>query len=274
MQCALTKLAYLLSKPELSVRNVRDLIGKPLRGELTPATGDRPPAMTNAETVQDVLSHMIRISTKNFPGAFMRPNVPPITLTLDRPEQNLLKTLDVTAEWGSTASETVSTEAALFPFLMHLAAARDDVDGLRFCLDIEASSMSGLNTGKHAIAGGMVNCVDPASGRTPLHAAALSGSLRSVNALLEAGALVHMRDALDHTALYYVSAVHGRDPLLTAGLQAARQGFEPVVEVLVKAGGHLGGSDFRLLGALSDASKQSLWTKAGAEPPAPLSTHS
>ncbi|KAH7103937.1 asparaginase-domain-containing protein [Auriculariales sp. MPI-PUGE-AT-0066] len=240
-ECALTKLAYLLSKPELSVADVRNLVGKPLRGELSPATGDRPPTLTTAETVQDLLSHMIRISTSPFPAALMKAPTPPVTLTLEGSEQNLHKTLDAAAEWGSTASETITTEAALFPFLMHLAAARDDVDGLQFCLDIEEQSFSGSsNAGTHAIAGGMVNCTDPASGRTPLHSAALNGSVRCVNALLQSGALVHMRDVLDHTPLYY----------------ARRQGYDAVAEVLVKAGAHLGGSDERALGALRDTGPQ------------------
>lgn len=34
-ECALTKLAYLLSKPELSRQEVRELMGRSLRGELT-----------------------------------------------------------------------------------------------------------------------------------------------------------------------------------------------------------------------------------------------
>ena len=55
------------------------------------------------------------------------------------------------------------------------------------------------------VAGGIVNVVDPASGRTPLHVAALNGSTKCAMLLLESGALVHLRDTLDHTALYYVS---------------------------------------------------------------------
>lgn len=191
----------MLSKKELSTQDVRNLVGKPLRGELTSTSGDRPPTLTTAEKVQDLLSHLVRISTNAYPSSFSRPHLPPITLTLDHPEH---KTLDVTATWSSTASETVTTEAALAPFLIHLATARDDVDAVAFCLSAEAGAELS-ETGRHSIAGGMVNCLDPASGRTPLHAAALNGSIRCVNVLLEAGALVHMRDAMDHSPLYYVS---------------------------------------------------------------------
>ena len=69
--------------------------------------------------------------------------------------------------------------------------------------------------------------MDPASGRAPLHAAALAGALRAAGSLLEAGALVHVRDALGHTPLYY----------------AARQGHEELVDLLVRAGANLGGAD-------------------------------
>ena len=75
--------------------------------------------------------------------------------------------------------------------------------------------------------------------------------------LLEAGALVHLRDALGHTPLYY----------------AARQGHEGVVDVLVKAGAILGGSDVEggfvglaidRLVAGQDERAMKIWTKAGA----------
>jgi 60kDa lysophospholipase len=107
------------------------------------------------------------------------------------------------AAWTSTASEAAATEAALLPFLMHTAVARDDLAGFEFCLQA-ADGNSKDNTPARIIPGGIVNCIDPASGRAPLHTAALNGSLNSVKALLEAGALVHHRDNLGHTALYYV----------------------------------------------------------------------
>ncbi|EJD44134.1 asparaginase-domain-containing protein [Auricularia subglabra TFB-10046 SS5] len=253
-ESALAKLAYLLSKTELSIQAVRNLMGTSLRGELTPSTGDRPPTVTNAETVQDILSHITRVSSvsSSFPSSASRPV---LTITLEVPEN---KTKDVTATWGSTASETVSTEAALAPFLIHLAAARDDADAISFCLNVEANAQAGISTGRHAIAGGMVNCLDPASGRTPLHSAALNGSLRCVNVLLEAGALVHMRDGMDHSPLYY----------------AARQGHEAVVDMLVQAGALLGGSDARggfvalAVGKaqrMGDSAALRIWRKAGAD---------
>jgi len=55
------------------------------------------------------------------------------------------------------------------------------------------------------IAGGVVNCLESASGKSPLHVAAINGNTRSADLLLRSGALVHLRDTLGHTALYYVS---------------------------------------------------------------------
>ena len=115
-----------------------------------------------------------------------------------------------------------------------------------------AASMRAL-----AVSGGLANCADPASGRSPLHAAALNGAGRAAETLLEAGALVHVRDALGHTPLYY----------------AARQGSEEVVELLVRAGANLGGADVeggfvrlavdKAVRARDEAALR-VWKKAGA----------
>ena len=71
-QCALTKLSYLLSKPELSVAQVRSLIGTPLRGELTlpeskvpAALGSQAPGASAAPSLdhlQGLLSQVVRLS--------------------------------------------------------------------------------------------------------------------------------------------------------------------------------------------------------------------
>jgi lysophospholipase len=107
------------------------------------------------------------------------------------------------APWSWTATEVVSTEAALLPFLVHLAAAKDDVESISRLL-AEDGLLSPENQAWN-IAGGIVNCLDPGSGRSPLHIAALNGNTRSAEALLKTGALVHLRDSLGHTALYYAS---------------------------------------------------------------------
>ncbi|KAK0463888.1 L-asparaginase [Desarmillaria tabescens] len=228
-ECALAKLSYLLSKPELSTDEVRKLMGTPLRGELTrplpAAVPSQPTIDQNFEKIQGLLSQFVRLSEQ--PAS----PVPKITLSapLDEASQ------DAAASWSWTAAEAASTEAVLFPFLIHLAAARNDTSSIRFCLD-SSSPPSGYSDPDSPlvdapqygnIAGGLVNSLEPGSGRSPLHIAALNGHIESVNVLLHAGALVHLRDTLGHTPLYY----------------AARQGHRDVVGVLVQAGASLGGLD-------------------------------
>lgn len=109
------------------------------------------------------------------------------------------------APWSATASEVATTEGALLCFLVHLAAAKDDVASLDYCLSAESDANSSENQQYRNVAGGMVNWVNPASGHSPLQVAAINGSVNCVKRLLHAGALVHLRDVLGHTALFYVS---------------------------------------------------------------------
>lgn len=266
-ECALTKLSYLLSKPELSAVEVRSLIGTPLRGELTRPASALPPSLSepkgieqSLENIQGVLSQVVRLSSS------AQPSVPAIQISLDGADRsNNEKMAEAAAPWSWTAAEAASTEGVLYPYLIHLAAARNDIEAIRFCLASEAGpSNEGMaSPGSEpprrniAIAGGLVNSIEPASGRSPLHSAALNGNVNAVNSLLEAGALVHLRDVLGHTPLYY----------------AARQAHEAVVEVLVKAGALLGGSDIeggfvplaiKRASLAGDDRTSRLWAKAGA----------
>ncbi|KAH9950252.1 asparaginase-domain-containing protein [Amylocystis lapponica] len=260
-ECALTKLSYLLSKSELSIAEVRSLVGTPLRGELTRPTSTLPPSLSqpkdmdqSLENIQGVLSQVVRLSAS-------RPHVPAVVVSPDI-HSNTENMADAAAPWSWTAAEAASTESALFPFLIHLAAARDDAEGVAFCLAAESGAGADgpfspvPEFPRSTVGGGLVNCLEPASGRSPLHVAALNGNTACANILLEAGALVHLRDALGHTPLYY----------------AARQGHEGVVDILVKAGAILGGSDveggFVALAVdraalAKDERAMRIWAKAG-----------
>jgi len=252
-ECALTKLSYLLSKPELATLEVRNLMGMPLRGELTLPSGSAPGQTTieqNLESIQGLLSQFVRLSSS-------ASRTPRIVVSMGDATQAAAK------PWSWTAAEAVSTEAALVPFLIHLAAARDDVESLKFCLSPVTDSDHHTHDDSQrygAVAGGVVNCLDPASGHSPLHVAALNGSTQCAGILLESGALVHLRDALGHTSLYY----------------AARQGHELVVDNLVKVGANLGGSDldggFAMLAVQNalrarDQNAIRIWAKAGMKIP-------
>ncbi|KAJ4475866.1 asparaginase-domain-containing protein [Lentinula lateritia] len=251
-ECALAKLSYLLSKPEFSTSEVRKLMGVPLRGELTRLSLVPPPSQLsverNLESLNGVLSHFSRLSNQS---SAHDPGPQIVISNLDEATQ------DAAASWSWTAAEAGSAEAALYPLLLHLAVARNDIESIEFCLskntrdadsDFGTADVSGL------IAGGMANCMDPGSGKTPLHTAALNGYVESMTLLLNSGALVHQRDALGHTALYY----------------AARQGHIDVVNLLNKMGSTLSVVDniFAAL-AVANASKTGdqrlldVWISAG-----------
>jgi lysophospholipase len=219
-ECALTKLSYLLAKPELTAAEVRSLISSPLRGELTPPVSSLPaaPSSDDVDTdLSELLSQFVRLSS-----SVRKIDIPQIVIGEEAQ--------GAAAPWSRTAAERASTEAALLPFLMHLAVARDDVEGLEFCITSAGTALySGVieGTAEVVVPGGIVNCLDAGSGRSPLHVAALNGNMRCVEKLLESGALVHLRDELGHTALYY----------------AARQGHVGIVDTLVSAGANLGGME-------------------------------
>lgn len=267
-ECALAKLAYLLSKPErLSTSQVHALMSIPLRGELTLRTSHAVQASSSFSVANDsartpesfgnLLNHITRLSAPQslVPSVRIAPPrnaeerpKPAHSLTLLGATVALSKSArEAASSWSNTASETATAEAALYPFLVHLAVAKDDVETLKFCLGISETKITSpvidpqtpmeemgvtesfpiSSSNRNLVKGGIANCLDIASGRTPLHVAALNGSVKCAQVLLEAGALVHIRDSLDHTALYY----------------AARHSHGSIVDSLLQAGAHLGGAD-------------------------------
>lgn len=188
-------------------------MGTPLRGELTrtsSSTSEHLKTDPNLENIQGILSQFVRLSQ---PVSTPVPTIL-ISPSLDGASQ------DAAAPWSWTAAEAASTEAVLLPFLMHLAAARNDTDCIKFCTSsVDSVSQPSVTPSTETpsfgnVAGGLVNCLEPGSGRSPLHVAALNGSNSAVQLLLQSGALVHLRDFLGHTALYYV----GDKRLLTLDL--------------------------------------------------------
>lgn len=282
-ECALTKLSYLLSKSELSTADVRRLMSSSIRGELT--MPGPPPTDTaildDSEKATDkhknqalsfILSRLTQLSTTG---------MAPPGITVSSPNSKSQETASSTAPWTWTAAELASTESVLLPIVIHLAAAKNDVAAIRFCLQAESAvtladpsssapissltapppvpnggsvGIGGGGGGGGGIPGGVVNCLEAGSGRSPLHVAALNGCRDAVGVLLESGALVHLRDALGHTALYY----------------AARQGHVGTVDVLMQAGAILGGFDadggfvtlaVRNAGAAGDVRAVEAWRK-------------
>lgn len=252
-ECALTKLSYLLCKPELTVEDVRAFIAQPLRGELTRRAHSvpaKPSVEGDAEIMHNILSRLVTTSSFNR-------DTPQIVVS---PSSSSEKMQDIPATWTRTAAEAATTEAAILPFLAHLAAAKDHVESLKFCLETAALDLEERDVTDLAIPGGIINCLEPGSGRSPLHVAALNGSTECTELLLRSGALVHLRDTLGHTALYY----------------AARQCHGPIVDLLVAAGANLSGfeidagfTNVALRCAVRSGNKQArrVWEKAGMELP-------
>lgn len=150
------------------------------------------------DNIEDVLSQVVRLTSSRAQGPAVVVTPPSVSKIGAAGES--------AAPWSWTAAEATSTELALLPLLTHLAVAKDDVDALIFCLkpESESSQFISASPATSRTGGVTANCTDAASGRSPLHVAALNGSKRCVRLLLENGALVHLRDGLGHTALYYV----------------------------------------------------------------------
>ncbi|KAF8136467.1 asparaginase-domain-containing protein [Boletus edulis] len=187
-ECALAKLAYLLSKPELSLNQVRELISMPLRGELTRPTlppPTRPPtAAPDIPSVQGLLTQFITFTPSV--GSDAR---------------------DAAASWSGTAKS------------------------LQFCKTV-ADAWDAEDVTPATIPGGVVNCLEAGSGRSPLHVATLVGNTAS----------------------------------------AARQGHKDIVDILVGAGSNLGGleceagyAELSMKNALNsgDQNAVEVWNKAG-----------
>jgi lysophospholipase len=98
--------------------------------------------------------------------------------------------------------------------------------------------------------------------------------MKSVELLLRSGALVHLRDNLGHTALYFVSYYIVYKMVLNCYswlyAKAARQGQEAIVDVLVQVGAALGGTDQLFAdNIVKDATRTGnqrslrIWLKAG-----------
>lgn len=149
----------------------------------------------NLENIQRLLGQFVRLSRP--------PSVVP-AINITTPDTVLPTAQDAAAPWSWTAAEAATTEAVLFPFLIHLAAAKDDIESLEYCLKLASSDDAAETLKFGMIPGGIINCLEAGSGRSPLHVAALNGNTRAVELLLRSGALVHLRDTLGHTALYLV----------------------------------------------------------------------
>ena len=171
------------------------------------------------EAVTDLLSQVLRVSSAPTHGSPMPTiNVTPSSIqTVHKLHSSGARAISP----SFTASDSANTQSALLPLLIHLAAGRGDVEGLKYCIDLDdrlfsamanpsPEGASALGTSNNVtsitttVPGGVVNCLDGSTRMSPLHVAAINGYEKAVKFLLRSGALVHQRDILDHTSLYYV----------------------------------------------------------------------
>ncbi|KAI8372952.1 asparaginase-domain-containing protein [Radiomyces spectabilis] len=204
-ECALTKLSYLLGKTPNDPDQVRRMMTKNLRGELTIRTAhQRFSASTNrthslVEIMMNFASRFKTAAKKELEGEA----VPDLTMSME---------------------EQLTAERALGPVLLCSAAGSNDLEGITQLFN----NMGGLLN---------LNCVDY-SGRVPLHVACKGGHVRIVEFLLLNGASIHVRDHTGHTPLFD-AIVEKRseivDMLISAGAHLAETEMDDFGPLWLKA---------------------------------------
>jgi lysophospholipase len=224
-------LAYLLSKPDLNVENVRQLIGSPLRGEITAPSVESSHERPWSEETEEIVQRIVKL-TPPLRVFSSSSGTPLITLSGDGNES-----INSLADEGLHESSK-STENALRVMLIHLAVSRDEVEQMQYAAKINGNGENDVMD--------WINAADVASGQSPLHTAAIRGAKACAARLLECGALVHKRDALDHTPFYYVSTSNSRNILVSdLKTKAIQQGHKDIAEMLLQSGAHLMGADLK-----------------------------
>lgn len=279
-ECALTKLAYLLSKPDLTRDQVRELMGRSMRGELTtrPLSHDTSKAAGASRSRMNVADLLSRILQK-----------PSDSISASSPAALNVKedgAGDVATSFEADKAmecEVASAERVILPYLIYRAAADGDVNALKWHLEaLQRLESSGISGGNDATDSPVMPFTSSSESPKPLSArgqsetaAARSGaeftsaSYRATHGFdsqhqaspLDSSQALHIAAALGHTAcvaalLEAGCSVHLRDTL--AGKSplwlAASKGHIAVVKLLREAGAHLSKSDAEQI--------QSFWSAA------------
>ncbi|GAA5892855.1 hypothetical protein JCM8208_004105 [Rhodotorula glutinis] len=222
-ECALAKLSYLLSKPELSSAQVRALIAQPLRGELTPLAPV--PTYSNPADPQARLRTLFSQLVECAPSP-QRPRRASSAAyeSSDRP----ILPQEFSASWPSTLADEETLRAAVLPHLLAQAATKPGEllpSLLASVAPPPTTSITSASLSSLALPS-LLN--EPASTtfQTPLHLATLAGVLPNVELLLASGASVHLRDANGRSALFYAARHRGPDALaIVKALRAAGAHF-------------------------------------------------
>ncbi|SPO24864.1 related to l-asparaginase [Ustilago trichophora] len=256
-ECALAKLSYLLAKG-LEPVEIRELMGRPLRGELTSSRGGSshpplPQELTPAGVgpikadMKTLLAHILQNPNKAHQSS---------STSTSSPEKKRSRESDVgekedavAAAWDSSSAEVSEAALAVLPYLIYEAASKNDLALLQWHLyalnQLETvptisideehfhpstinSSTSSNATGDAAatshIVGETPDATTPLEKLQPLHIASCKGFTGVVETLLQAGCSVHARDVGS-----------GHSPLFLA----AKNQHMATVKLLRNAGAHL-----------------------------------
>ncbi|POW13389.1 hypothetical protein PSTT_03759, partial [Puccinia striiformis] len=235
-ECALAKLAYLLSKPSLTPEKIRTLISQPLRGELTlPARVQFQPQPVE-DRLNWLMKHITSLKSSSHeplqsPDPYdgianlninnNNPRTPSATISNDptillkrSPNLGRLSIYqDVGVELETSEmlqKEQDLTEQSLLPIALTAASAREDAS-LSSLLEICHDQIQ---------IHGLLNLRSASDRTTPR---SLLRRFKNIELLLDHGASVHLRDDIGHTALFYAINNH----------------HKTCVDLLVKAGAHL-----------------------------------
>ncbi|CAD6919084.1 unnamed protein product, partial [Tilletia laevis] len=253
-EAALAKLSYLLAKPELSTAQVRELMGRSLRGELTVRSAPTFAAReVEAGSVSGLLARILgRRPTTNTDG------VEEVDGDADADGDGKREAVGGV---GAMQNEIAAAERVLLPYLIHRAVVQNDIDALRSHLEtyallesIPSISLSPTHPtpsgGGRPPSPGTSATEDPASpsaGKTSTGPGPETGSYTEVTSSLDALLPLHTASSLGHTPLVRLLlslgglSVHHRDGTgRTPLFHAASNGRREVVRVLVDAGAHLG----------------------------------
>ena len=287
-ECALAKLSYLLAK-ELEPAEIRELMGRPLRGELTSSRGgsgqatlaqERTPAGAGPikADVKTLLAHILQNPHKAQTGITASSSK-----KLNSGEQvHGDNSLAAAAGWDSSSHEVSAASLAVLPYLIYEAASQNDLSLLQWHLyalnqlesiptisiDEEHFHPSTLNPSSSSNATGDAaatshndakpDATTPLEKLQPLHIASAKGFTSVVEQLLQAGCSVHAR----HVA-------SGHSPLFLA----CKNGNLKTVKLLRNAGAHLKEDEVTLArflvgkqeerGGGGEVSERAIWEVAG-----------
>ncbi|KIS71096.1 uncharacterized protein UMAG_01007 [Mycosarcoma maydis] len=278
-ECALAKLSYLLAKG-LEPHEIRELMGRPLRGELTSSRGAGSSHATLAQEltpagakavkadVKTLLAHILQ-SPHQLQSASSAANK---KSGVEMERQANTQALASAAGWDSSSAQVSAATLAVLPYLIYEAACSNDLPMLQWHLhalnqletvptisiDEEHFHPSTLiasasvNTGDTAATSHTIDaCVSKPDSTTPLeklqplHIAAARGFTGVVEQLLQAGCSVHARHAAS-----------GHSPLFLA----CKNANGATAKLLRDAGAHFKEDEVRLARSLLHSQQQNKQT--------------